>query len=215
VDPLTSGLGTINQFIRLANELAKLPALTQPQYRNAARSLYQICQMLLEANENMARWLYRFLYFDFEQEDAGRKFTELVGQYKTMKTGPELSQLKFRCGDIGYIYYEEIESKLGRWFTRQRRLQEAETIFAELSNADAAMVDFISDEVIEQLDAFVSEVERHIQAKDMNAAEESRLRYKAESREVTERLEKFSGELADLVIHFANIARTPVTLDSR
>jgi hypothetical protein len=215
VDPVTAGLGATNQFIRLANELAKLPALTQPQYRNAARSLYQICQMLLEANENTARWLYKFLYFDFQQEGAGNAFNNLVAQYRTMKTGPELKQLKFRCGDIANIYYEQIQSKLGRWFTRQRKLQEAQRIFASLSSADEEMVDFISREVIEQLDAFVNEAEEHVAANDMNAAEESRLRYKAEFREVTERLETFSGELADLVVHFANIARTPVTLDSR
>ena len=183
MDPLTAGLGSINQFIRLANELAKLPALTQPQYRNAAKSLYQICQMLLEANENMARWLYKFLYFDFQQEGAGKDFNDLVAQYRTMKTGPELRQLKFRCGNIGYIYYEQIQSKLGRWFTRQGKREDAEKIFASLSTADAAMVDFISDEVIKQLDAFVSEAEEHVAANDMNAAEESRLRYKAESRE--------------------------------
>jgi hypothetical protein len=54
--------------------------------------------------------------------------------------------------------------------------------------------------------------EQNVERGAMNDAEEARLQFKAESREVTERLEKFSGELSDLVILFAGIARVPVTL---
>jgi hypothetical protein len=47
------GLDTIDKFVKLGNELAKLPAFLIPQYRAAAVSLYEICQKLLIANETL------------------------------------------------------------------------------------------------------------------------------------------------------------------
>ena len=129
-----------------------------------------------------------------------------------MKSGPEFQQLKFSCSDIGQIYYRNIASKLGNWLTSQQKLEEVEGIFAALTDADRDMVAFTYDHVVARLDDFVRRAEQDVERGAMNDAEEARLQFKAESREVTERLEKFSGELSDLVILFAGIARVPVTL---
>jgi hypothetical protein len=77
-----------NKFIGIAKELAKLPQLVLPQYQTAAKDLYLISQKLLVANENLSRWLYRFLYFDLGQPDARSNFLKLIVDYKTMKQGP-------------------------------------------------------------------------------------------------------------------------------
>lgn len=209
---ITPALGILDKFISVASELAKLPALVLPQYQSAAQDLYEICQKLLTANENLSRWLYRFLYFDFRQSDARSKLLTAVQEYKAMKSGPEFQQLKFSCSDIGQIYYRNIASKLGNWFTSQQKLEEVEGIFAALTDADRDMVAFIYDHVVARLDDFVRRAEQDVERNAMNDAEEARLQFKAESREVTERLEKFSGELSDLVILFAGIARVPVSL---
>src|SRR6266498_2790658 len=99
--PITPGeaLDVFDHFINIAKELAKLPQLVLPQYRAAAQDLYEISQKLLTANENLARWLYKFLYFDFRQpqEQARTQFFDLVRDYKTMKLGPEFRQLKISC----------------------------------------------------------------------------------------------------------------------
>jgi hypothetical protein len=171
-----------------------------------------ICQKLLTANENLSRWLYRFLYFDFRQNDARSKFLTAAQEYAAMKNGPEFQQLKFSCSDIGQIYYQNISSKLGNWFANQHKLEEVEGIFAQLTDADKQLVAFIYDRVVTNLNDFVHRAETDVERGAMNDAEEARLQFKAESREVTEQLEKFSGELSDLVILFAGIARVPVTL---
>lgn len=206
-------LDSMSRFIRIANELANNPALLSQQDRNeAAEALYDICRMVLTANENLTRWLRRFLDFDFNQGGAGAEFKELEKKYDNVKNGPELHQLKFRCGDIGKIYRDGIQPRLGGWFVSRRKREEAKRIFEELSGADLGMIIFISDDVIEPLNEFVGEVEKHVDAQDMNAAEASRLKYKAEFGELSKQLEMFNGELARLVVHFANIARRPVTL---
>ena len=64
-------LDSIDRFIGVA-EIANLPILGMPEYRAAANDLYQIAQKLLIANENMSRWLNRFLYFDFGPRTLGR-----------------------------------------------------------------------------------------------------------------------------------------------
>jgi hypothetical protein len=77
------------------------------------------------------------------------------------------------------------------------------------------MVAFTYDYVLAKLDYLVTQSEQLIDAGNMDAAEEIRLRCKSEMGPVTGRLEKFSGELADLVMQFARIARVPVTLSAR
>lgn len=207
-----SALDSIDKFVGIAKELARLPALVLPQYQSSARDLYEICQRLLAANENLSRWLYRFLYFDFRHPEARTRFLEMAQEYRTMKLGPDFQQLKFSCGDIGSIYYRNISSRIGNWFTGQAKREEVEGIFQALTDADNDMVAFTYDQVVARIDALSEQAEDFVDTLDMNAAEEVRLRFKAELREITERLEKFSGELADLTVSFAKIAHVPVTL---
>jgi hypothetical protein len=217
IPPLTPvvALEGLDKFISVAKELAKLPALVLPQYRPAARDLYEISQKLLAANETLSRWLYLFLYFDFRHVEARSRFLDLVRDYRTMKQGPEFNQLKFSCGDISMIYSRNLTSTIGRWITNQAKLEEAEGIFATLADADRDMVRFTYDYVVEKLDDAVGRMETHVNVGpmgQMDAAEAARLEFKAEMAETTKRLEKFSGELTDLVIRFASIAQEPVTL---
>ena len=53
-------LDSIDRFIGVA-KIANHPILSMPEYRAASNDLYQIAQKLLIANENMSRWLNRFL----------------------------------------------------------------------------------------------------------------------------------------------------------
>jgi hypothetical protein len=211
-DLVVGGLDAIDKFVKLGNELAKLPAFVFPQYRTAAIDLYQICQKLLVANENLARWLYSFQYFDFTRPSSVPDFLGLCQKYTVMKTGPERRELKFRCSDIRLIYKKEIESKIGTWFTNQQRAKVAGDVFEELTGYDQAMVDFIEREVINRLDTFEKEVEPLVRGNDLNGAEAARLRFKALTGDLGRRLEQFSGELSDLVIKFAEIGKIPVTL---
>lgn len=207
-----NALETVNTFIAIAKELAGLPALVLPQYQSSARDLYEISNKLLEANENLSRWMHKFLYFDFRNSEARGDFLTTVQEYKTMKSGPKFQKLKFSCGDIGSVYYRDIASKIGSWFSDQQKLEEAQGVFERLTDADRDMVGFTYDFVVGKLDEFVSKVEDHINIGALDDAEEARLIFKIEMREVIERLERFSGELADLVVLFAGAARVPITL---
>lgn len=205
-------LDIFGKFISIATELAKLPQLVLPQYRAAAQDLYEIAQKLLTANENLSRWLYRFLYFDFRQQDARTKFLDLIRDYKTMKQGPEFRQLKFSCGDISAIYYRNVASKLGDWLSDQTKLKEAQSMFAALADADRDLVSFTYDQVVKALDTAIDDIESRVEADVIDDAELRRLQAKADMKDVTERLEAFAGALSELVISFAGIARAPVTL---
>jgi hypothetical protein len=203
---------TLDKFVSIAKELAKLPALVLPQYQTSAQDLYEICQKLLAANESLSRWLYRFLYFDFRHAEARTKFLELVQEYNTMRNGPEFQKLKFSCGDIRSVYARNISLRIGNWFTSQAKREEVAGIFQTLTNVDKDLVAFTYDHVVAKINDFVRQAEVHVDAGAMNDAEETRLKFKVELRDVTEGLEKFSGELADLVVLFAGIAHQPVTI---
>jgi hypothetical protein len=74
------------------------------------------------------------------------------------------------------------------------------------------MVQYTYNQVVPALDNAVNEIEKYVEAGQLNQAEELRLRAKTDMRDVTEPLETFSGELSQLVIVFANIAHVPITL---
>lgn len=210
------GIGTsleiFDKFIVIAKEIAKLPALVLPQYQEAARDMYRICQKLLLANENLSRWLLRFVYFDFRQQNGRGEFLRSLQEYRTMKSGPEYQQLKFSCSDISNVYYRQISSKIADWFSDKQKKEEIEGIFTSLASADSALVSFTYDEVIKRLDGFIVIVEQHVERGAIDNAEEERLKFKSDSRDIAGALEYFSGELSDLVIKFAQIARVPVTI---
>ena len=129
-----------------------------------------------------------------------------------MKVGPERRALKFRCGDIDLIYRKEIESRIGGWFTGSQRADDTRLIFSQLASADGSMIEFIDNNIVSQLDAFVAEAESLVDTNDMGGAEAARLRFKAANAEMSRRLEQFSGDLSDLVLQFARIGGVPVTL---
>lgn len=206
---ISPALGVISKFIDIGKEIAKLPALVLPQYKSAATDFYQICQKLLKVNENLSRWLHRFRYLDLSDLNA----TSLAFQeYRSKRPGPEFQQMKPSCYDISNIYYRDISSKIGLWFSNQQKREEAEGIFNRLTDADEDMVSFVFDIVISRLDKFVDEVENEFDVGNLNRAEELRLKFKSETKEIAQQLEKFSSDLSDLTISFAKIARVPITL---
>lgn len=206
-------LDSVDRFINVATEIAKLPILGLQHYKAAAEDLYQIAQKLLVANENMARWLNRFLYFDFRATDARERFLVLVQDYRTTKVGSGFRGMKFSCGDLSTIYSRNIEGKLDDMFPQDESTrEEARWAFFDLGNADVDMVAFIYDTVISSIDEFIGDVEHHVDQSDLNSAEARRLAFKVASASLSERLEQFGGGLSDLVLQYARLAERRVTL---
>lgn len=209
---IKDGIEIIQQFIGIAKELAKLPTLALPQYQSAAVDLYEICTKILSANENMARWLHRFRYFNFQGPNARVEFLDATKEYNTMKSGVEFKRLKFSCSDISQIYYRNISSKLLGWFSNKQKLEEAEGIFAKLTDADLQMVDFAQNAILDSIDSFLTKVENLVDEGNLDEAEKLRLEFKGNSAGVVQFIEVFSDELSELVLAFAKIARVPITL---
>ncbi len=206
-------LDSVDHFIRVAGDIAKIPILAMPQYRAAADDLYQIAQKLLVANENMARWLNRFLLFDFRDPNARSRFLELVNDYRSTKAGPGFRDMKFSCGDIFIIYDRNIAGKIADIFPEDQQAgAEARRAFTDLGSADTDMVAFIYDTVVADIDKFIRDTEQSVDRSDFDSAEARRLAFKVASAPLTERLERFAGELSDLVLQYARIAERPVTL---
>ncbi|GAA4410492.1 hypothetical protein GCM10023187_35160 [Nibrella viscosa] len=208
---LESGAKVLNEFISLGKELSKLPIL--PKYKQCAVDLYSICKRILDANENTAKWINQFLYFDFRSKTARTDFLQVIKEYKNMKSGQERQQLKFNCADIENIYQKNLENKIGQWFVKdQSKLLQAQKIFKDLSHSDADMVQFVEENILQQLDKVVSKMEKATDAGDLNKAESARIQCKKDLRPVSELIELFNKEFTDLVIEFAKIAKIPITL---
>jgi hypothetical protein len=155
------GLDSIDRFIRVGGEMAKVPILANPQYSAAADDLYQIARRLLDANENMVRWLNRFLLFDFRDPNARSHFFDLVTEYRSTKAGGGFRDMKFSCGDNYFIYQRNIAGKIAEIFPQDREAGEkAERAFTALGDSDADMVAFIWGTVVTRIDEFIDDAER-------------------------------------------------------
>jgi hypothetical protein len=209
---IQEGLSIIEEFIAVGKELANLPKLVLPQYQPAAIDFYEICQKILNATENAARWFHRFRYFDFQSPNARSDFLAAVQEYRALRSGALFKQLKFSCGDINQIYYRNISSKLSNWFITTDKLENAQGVFEKLTSADLAMVDFTQEHILGKLDNFLDSVENEVDTNNLNAAEKRRLEFKSDTKEIAKSLEEFSDDLSELVRRFADIARISITL---
>lgn len=199
-----AGMDTIDSFIKISKEIAKLPKLFKADYQGCASDFADICRKILDGNENVVRWFNKFLYFDFTTLDAQKRFFDLKSEYEVLKTGSGYQDLKFNCGEIQYIYHNRISSKI--WF-KGEKLKETQDIFEKLTNADGSMVGFVFNEVFGKLSEFADEAEKFVDNKRFDEAEEARLKFKVKSRGIIQRLQQFSGELSALVLDFTEKAR--------
>lgn len=202
--------------VDIGHELARQEILSRPTYSVALENIIEVIQILLVANENMARWLNRFTQFDFRAEGARRRFLELVAQYRTAKSGPELREMKWPCGDIRQIYDTQIRPRINDVFVQteapQAQHDRLDSAFTGLGGADEDMVAFIYETVVGGVDGFLMQAEPAVDRGDLDAAEEARLQFKVRARELSEHLERLGGGLADLLLAFTRLAGRPVRL---
>jgi hypothetical protein len=204
-------LETLNSFITLSKEISKLPALILPQYQSAAKDLFQICQKILTANEKLTGYLHQFRDLDLRRPDAREKTSDIIREYKAMKISG-LNNLKFSCHDIGIIYSNNIKQKIGKWFSNQQKLEESQGIFEKLTQADTEMITFIVETVIKKIDEFANEIDGWSDQDLIHKAEASRIKFKTQTSQIAQNLEKFNNDLAELVMRFSEIAKTPITI---
>jgi hypothetical protein len=207
-------LDAIDEFITVGSRIAELPVLAEREYRGAAENLYQIAAKLLVANENLGRWLFTFLHFDFRAADARSEFLALAKDYRTAKTGGDLRKMKFDCGEILSIYDNNVAPRIDDMFPHDSEAtSRARLAFETLGTADADMVAFIYDTVIGGIDSFLRDTEIAVDGSDLNSAEARRILFKVESATLSERLERLAGGLSDLMLKYARLAQRPVTLN--
>lgn len=214
MDPGTgSALDSVDRFIGVGEELANQQVLSKPKYAGAVENLVEVIQILLTSNENMARWLNRFTQFNFRADDARKQFLTLVGEYNTAKTGPELRQMKWPCGEIRHIYDDHIRPDMTDMFVQSEVPPERlDAAFKGLGYADDDMVAFIYETVVGGIDGFLKTAEPAVDANKLDAAEQARLEFKVSARQLSERLERLGGGLSDLLLRYARIAGRPVTI---
>lgn len=209
-------LDTVDRFIDVGRKLAKQETLATSKYANALERLIEVIQMLLTANENMARWLNRFTQFDFRRKASRKRFLRLAAKYRTAKSGTELRQMKWPCGDIRHLYDTEIRPDMTDMFVQAEKIpEELDDAFAGLGDADEDMVAFIYDTVVGGIDDFLKRAEPAVDAGDFDAAEKARLEFKVHAQELSERLERLGGGLADLVLDYSRLAGRPVVVRQR
>jgi hypothetical protein len=207
-------LDAVDEFLKIGVQLAKSPMLLEPRFKPAAEDLYEIARRLLAANENMAKWLNRFLYFDFDHPRARRRFLKLRRKYEDKKAAPGgFGEMKWPCSDIEYIYEQRLKAGFDDLLPGGTRASEARKSLEVLGHADAAMVAFIADTVIADIEAFVQGVEPYVTRGDLGGADQLRLAFKVSSAVLSERLQRYANGLSNLVLQFARAAGRPMTLD--
>jgi hypothetical protein len=204
-------LDDIDAFISAGHEVAALKLLGEPEFRPAASALCDIAQALTVANGYMVEWLNRFVYFDFRQGGARGEFNTLLQKYENAKGSGEFNLMKIRCGDIWMIYKRDIEGPLsGLPPQNQAVAAEVSRVCYGLGESDDRMVTFIALKLRASIDAFCESVSASLNRSDRNAAETARLHFVVESKDLSNRLVRFTNELSDLVLAYALIAQRPV-----
>jgi hypothetical protein len=208
-------LDSVDRFIAVGRELAGQQSLSKPQYSGAVEQLIEVIQILLSANENMARWLNRFTQFDFRAPKSRQKFLRLVARYRKAKSGPDLRRMKWPCHEIRTIYENDIQPSMSEMFVQTEAIpEELDAAFQGLGNADDDMVAFIYETVVGGIDGFLATAEPAVDHGDLDAAEHARLEFKAQARQLSERLERLGGGLTELLLGYARLAGISVRLPS-
>ncbi len=209
-------LDDIDAFIHTAHELAALEILAEAEFRPAVSALCDVAQELMSANEYMAGWLNRFVYFDFRQDAAQGRFKELLKEYETTKSSPRgFNRMKFRCSEIWVIYQRDIDATLGELPAENQDLaEEVRRVCYGLGESDDRMVAFIYEQLLTSIDAFCASAEASLNRSDLNGAETARLQFSVASKDLSTRLVRFANDLSDLVLTYARIAQRPVIMDA-
>jgi hypothetical protein len=213
---LEEGLEAVTAFVRLGKELAGLKELLLPQYRDAAADLYKVSRLILDANRTTAGWLSRFRHLDFRAPGAHGQFLNTLIEFDQFLAGNGAQEMKFSCSDIDLIYRKHIKGSLSGWFgLGSRKEKRVADIFARLSDADDEIGEFIDTVVLPALKDFRRDVGGAVNAADLDRAEQIRLEFVSGTEPLAETLERFAGQLSDLVRAFARLANVPVTLSPR
>ncbi|RDC65052.1 hypothetical protein [Adhaeribacter pallidiroseus] len=190
----------------LISLLCKLFDVIIPDFKGCADDLQEVCNKILEANKNVVKWINKFRDFDLSDSKYKNKFSNLVGEYRELKTGKGYQTLKFDCRQIERIYNERIgRNKLKELFSEDK-LELAALAFEELSAADAVLVEFVHKEVFESLDEVCTSMETAINEGNLKAANIAQMKFKVISFPVYSRLQEIGNGLSDLVIKFHDLA---------
>jgi hypothetical protein len=205
-----AALDGIDRFIAVAEDIATMSLFGKRKSEPVARAIYNIARKLLETNENMSRWLNRFLYFDFGTPDARSRFLELVQHYRTARAGPEFQEMKYSCSDIYLIYRRHIAGQIPN-LVPEDKVEETKFAFLSLGVSDQDMVEVIANSLIGGIDGFVQGSESDVDRSDLNSAERRRLEFKAASAGFTARIEGFATQLSGIVLTYARLANISLT----
>lgn len=209
---ITDGLGCIKDFIGIAKEISQIKRMVLPDYQQCSKDLYKICQKILTPNDNLIVCFNQFLYHSFSEQNAQSDFNQRVADYQNSRK-VNIRQFKFSCSALEYIYFQNIENKIGNIFSDKSKLEDVAGIFQKLISADADMLITLEDNVLKKLDNYIEEVEGLVNTDQLGEAEEKRLEFKQECKEMLKELNDFSNELSGLTITFAKLAQIPLTLD--
>lgn len=212
---------TIKSFIKIGETIEELPQLTSPQYQQAARDLAKVSFKISKAIEIAVSWITFFSTFQFIRYPsiAIEQFKQLAGKYNRLRAGNTFKKLDFACGDIAAIYNGQLKNSLDMIFADRdgSELERVKAIFVKLSNSDNDMRAFVSEQIVGRLDSFARDVGRILldntydDLTKIKEAENLKLEFTRDSRDILEQLTQMNDALNDLVIKFARKTGTGIS----
>jgi hypothetical protein len=212
---------TIKSFIEIGETIEELPQLTLPQYQQAALELAKVSFKISKAIEIAMSWITCFSTFQFIRNPSIGidQFGQLAGKYNNLRAGNTFKKLDFACGDIASIYNGPLQNSLDTMFTDPSgsELDHVKAIFVKLSNSDNDMRAFVSEQIVDRLDSFVRDVQDILLDNNrddftkIKEAENKKLQFTRESRNIREQLTRMNDALNELVLKFARKTGTGIS----
>jgi hypothetical protein len=145
INPLNYTEQALNLFDRSIELGKKLKEYLTPQYKPAAKALFEITDSLMLATQSLLRWIHEFELMDLRQEDE-KNFRKFAAEFSEFRNGPDFDKVKVQCTQIGAIYREDLEGKLKEWYAREKdKLAEAREHFEASSKVDLIVSEFINN----------------------------------------------------------------------
>ena len=176
-----------------------------PDVHGAANDFERIARSLLQANESLVRWIYKFRDFDVTAPNSEGEFRALAAEYRALKAGGNWRQMKFDCREIETIYNTNVRGRMREFFAADK-VGAAMEAFEKLSTADGSLVEFIHEEVFQSLDRVCDEMEDGFDRNDLDRADSARLRFKRREKEMVSRLSSIGEDLVDIILQFRDAA---------
>jgi hypothetical protein len=187
----------------------------RPDYRACAKDFRLLTKELTGYARNLQEFTTTFYYYSFHKQldENIKSLMKLFERFGSKEPREWASHIKFRCGEIDYIYREKCESWIKNYYgshVSKKKQSMAKSQLKKLTKIDAELVDVLTNNVIDPIKQFVERTDKALRENPPNIvkAESAHRKLRKTMKPVVDKIDDLNTKLEDAAINFERVART-------